>query len=34
VLFVLGLSDDITKVASDDKLGRKLQDSKLMGTKK
>ncbi len=33
VLFVLGLSDDITKVAGDDKLGRKLQDSKLMGTK-
>ncbi len=33
VLFVLDLSDDITKVASDDKLGRKLQDSKLMRTK-
>jgi transcriptional regulator with XRE-family HTH domain len=33
VLFVLGLSDDITKVAADDKLGRKLQDSKLIGTK-
>ena len=33
VLFVLGLSDDIVKVAADDKLGRKLQDSKLIGTK-
>jgi transcriptional regulator with XRE-family HTH domain len=33
VLFVLGLSDDMAKVASDDKLGRKLQDIKLMGTK-
>ena len=34
VLFILRLSDDIAKVASDDKLGRKLQDIKLMGTKK
>lgn len=34
VLFVLGLSDDITKVAVDDKLGRKLQDSKLIKYKK
>ncbi|MFA5533583.1 MAG: helix-turn-helix domain-containing protein [Mariniphaga sp.] len=33
VLFVLGLSDDIEKVAADDKLGRKLQDSKLIGAK-
>jgi transcriptional regulator with XRE-family HTH domain len=32
VLFVLGLSDDIIKVAADDKLGRKLRDSKLIGT--
>lgn len=34
VLFVLGLSDDITKVASDDKLGRKLQDIELITSKK
>lgn len=34
VLFVLGLSDDIVKVADDDKLGRKLQDSKLISTKR
>ncbi len=34
VLFVLGLSDDMAKVARDDKLGRKLQDIKLMGTKR
>ncbi len=33
VLFVLGLYDDITKVAADDKLGRKLQDSQLIGPK-
>jgi len=33
VLFVLGLSDDIIKIASDDKFGRKLQDSKLISTK-
>ena len=31
VLSVLGLADDIEKVASDDELGRKLQDIKLMG---
>jgi transcriptional regulator with XRE-family HTH domain len=30
VLSVLGLVDDLTKVASDDELGRKLQDIKLM----
>ena len=34
VLFVLGLSDDITKVARDDEFGRKLQDIQLIGTKK
>jgi len=34
VLSVLGLVDDITKVASDDELGRKLQDIKIMGKKK
>ncbi len=31
VLGVLGLADDIVKVASDDELGRKLQDIKLLG---
>ncbi|WP_225314984.1 helix-turn-helix domain-containing protein [Marinobacter confluentis] len=30
VLSVLGLVDDLTKVANDDQLGRKLQDIKLM----
>jgi len=30
VLSVLGLTDDFTKVASDDELGRKLQDIKLL----
>jgi len=30
VLAVLGLTDDFTKVASDDELGRKLQDIKLL----
>lgn len=30
VLFVLGLAEDILEVASDDKLGRKLQDAKLI----
>jgi transcriptional regulator with XRE-family HTH domain len=29
VLFVLGLAEDLSKVASDDALGRKLQDAKL-----
>jgi transcriptional regulator with XRE-family HTH domain len=30
VLMVLGLGDDIASVASDDELGRKLQDAKLV----
>jgi len=30
VLFVLGLENDFLNVASDDKLGRKLQDAKLL----
>jgi transcriptional regulator with XRE-family HTH domain len=30
VLFVLGLSEDFLKVASDDELGRKLQDARIM----
>jgi len=30
VLSVLGLAEDLSKVASDDELGRKLQDIKLM----
>lgn len=34
VLFVLGLSDDILDVASDDKLGRKLMDANLSSPKK
>jgi len=30
VLFVLGLAEDFLKVASEDELGRKLQDAKIM----
>ena len=33
VLFVLGLSDDILYIASDDTLGRKLQDANLTSPK-
>ncbi len=34
VLGVLGLVEDLAKVASDDQLGRKLQDIELMGKQK
>jgi transcriptional regulator with XRE-family HTH domain len=34
VLFVLGLENDIMTVANDDKLGRKLQDAKLLVRKR
>ncbi len=33
VLSVLGLVEDLAEVASDDQLGRKLQDIKLMGNR-
>ncbi len=33
VLFVLGLADDFLKIASDDTLGRKLQDANLKSPK-
>jgi transcriptional regulator with XRE-family HTH domain len=33
VLRVLGLQDDILKLAADDEFGRKLQDLKLLGNK-
>jgi len=33
VLFVLGLADDFLKIASDDTLGRKLQDANLNSPK-
>ena len=33
VLRVLGLQDDFLKLATDDELGRKLQDLKLLGEK-
>jgi transcriptional regulator with XRE-family HTH domain len=34
VLFVLGLADDFLKIASDDVLGRKLQDANLTSPKR
>ena len=34
VLFVLGLADDMLKIANDDVLGRKLQDANLTSTRK
>lgn len=34
VLFVLGLADDFLKIASDDILGRKLQDANLTSSKR
>ena len=34
VLSILGLADDLKKVAEDDRLGRKLQDAKLITKKR
>ena len=34
VLFVMGLAEDLLKVASDDELGRRLQDANLMVKKR